>query len=89
MVTGLIDEQRVLSSCCSQNECGTGEGRSARLGFQGLPAKSAALFVVPAARGCYRWQVSVRRAVHSLALDGPALTWQAWYAKAAGYILPL
>ena len=36
MVTVLIDEQRVLSSCCPQNECGTGEGRSVRCGFQGL-----------------------------------------------------
>lgn len=61
MLTGLIDEQRVLSSCRPQNECGTGEGRSARCGFQGLPAESAALFVVPAVRGCYKWQVSVRR----------------------------
>lgn len=34
MATGLIDEQRVLGSCCPQNVRGTGEGRSARYGFR-------------------------------------------------------
>lgn len=65
LVMGLIDEGRVLSSCCPWKESGTGEGRSARCGFQGLPAKSTALLVVPAVSDCYKLQVSMRRTVHS------------------------
>lgn len=49
--------RQLLSTECN----GTGEGRSARYGLQGLPAKSAALLVVPAVSGCYRLQVSLRR----------------------------
>ena len=51
-------------------------------------SKVCSLLVVPAVSGCYKLQVSVRRAVHSLALGGPALTCQAWYAKGAVYLLP-
>lgn len=40
---------------------GAGESRRARGDLLGLPAKAAALLVVPAIRGCYTLKVSVGR----------------------------